>query len=298
MIGRIVILLSLFSIVHLEGLNAQVWCPPGATWYYRDSSTTGSTPGFLRLQYTSDVMLDGQLAQYISVTITEFYNDSAHIYPGFDFHTYQDGPIVYCKTEVGFPWDTLYHFGAVPGDHWDAPHFSWSNECLRITVTDTGTTFINGFALRYMDYTRDSLGYAVHRRITERLGDSEFYFLMEMCTGPFQMIRGLRCYSDDAFGSYDTGISPSCDFLTTINDQPGNRRVMLHPNPGCTHFTLDLPPGPHTITLFDATGRLVLQQRTTDARPVIGTEALPAGLFRIAVCDEQGAVMGATWVKE
>lgn len=43
---------------------------------------------------------------------------------------------------------------------------------------------------------------------------------------------------------------------------------------------------------------MVLRQRTADARPVITTEALPAGLYRITVRDEQGTVMGATWVKE
>jgi hypothetical protein len=72
----------------------------------------------------------------------------------------------------------------------------------------------------------------------------------------------------------------------------------LYPNPGTTHFTLSLPSGPHTITLFDATGRVVLEQRTTDERTVIGTEALPAGLYRIRVSDERGGVMGAMWVKE
>lgn len=32
--------------------------------------------------------------------------------------------------------------------------------------------------------------------------------------------------------------------------------------------------------------------------PVLATEALPAGLYRITVRDERGAVMAATWVKE
>jgi uncharacterized repeat protein (TIGR01451 family) len=79
-----------------------------------------------------------------------------------------------------------------------------------------------------------------------------------------------------------------------------NSKAVLHvmPNPGNDRFTLVLAPGPHTITLFDATGRLVLQQRTTDARPVITTEALPVGLYRITVRDERGGLMGATWVKE
>jgi len=83
-----------------------------------------------------------------------------------------------------------------------------------------------------------------------------------------------------------------------IGEYPGNNKLSVFPNPGTTHFTLDLTPGPHTITLFDAAGRVVLQQRTTDARPVKGTEALPAGLYRIMVRDDLGGVMGATWVKE
>lgn len=79
--------------------------------------------------------------------------------------------------------------------------------------------------------------------------------------------------------------------------------LTLFPNPGTNHFTLSgvegsLTPGPHTITLFDATGRMVLEERTTDTRPLIGTEVLPAGLYRITIRDDHGGVMGATWVKE
>lgn len=74
--------------------------------------------------------------------------------------------------------------------------------------------------------------------------------------------------------------------------------LTVSPNPGTSHFTFDLPPGPHTITLFDATGRMVLQQLTTNTRPVISTEALPAGLYRMAVQDAQGKMMSAPWVRE
>jgi hypothetical protein len=47
-----------------------------------------------------------------------------------------------------------------------------------------------------------------------------------------------------------------------------------------------------------ATGRMVLVHRTTEERPVISTEHLPSGLYRVMVRDELGAVMGVTWVKE
>jgi hypothetical protein len=83
-----------------------------------------------------------------------------------------------------------------------------------------------------------------------------------------------------------------------IDEFTGNNALSIFPNPGTTALTFSLPPGTHTITLFDATGRMVLQQRTAVDRPVIDTEALPAGLYRINVRDAQGAVMGATWVKE
>lgn len=51
------------------------------------------------------------------------------------------------------------------------------------------------------------------------------------------------------------------------------------------------------MTLLDATGRMVLEQRTAEERPMIDTEALLAGLYHITVCNERGAVLGATWVK-
>ncbi|HPF91951.1 MAG TPA: T9SS type A sorting domain-containing protein, partial [Flavobacteriales bacterium] len=130
---------------------------------------------------------------------------------------------------------------------------------------------------------------------TERLGWTMNFSPYPACIivdGPV----GMRCYSDQDITVSFTGLG--CETLAGISDHLAASGLSAFPNPGTTHFSLDLAPGPHTISLFDATGRLVMQQRTTDARPVIATEALPPGLYRIAVRDERGALMGATWVKE
>ena len=124
------------------------------------------------------------------------------------------------------------------------------------------------------------------------------YFSSDMPDTAYIEIVSSIDFSNPVVGSFikvdDLAFSGSVGL-----DQAGScAQLQSFPNPGTTHFTLDLPPAPHTITLFDATGRMVLQQRTTDTRSVIATEALPAGLYRIAVRDEQGAMMGATWVKE
>lgn len=89
-----------------------------------------------------------------------------------------------------------------------------------------------------------------------------------------------------------------CGFTLSTAETSKERPSHPFPNPGTAQFTFELPPGAHTITLFDATGRMVLQQRTTDARPMISTEALPAGVYRITVRDERGLISHAMWVKE
>jgi hypothetical protein len=135
--------------------------------------------------------------------------------------------------------------------------------------------------------------------LTERLDFMEIFINaispMLLVDQPF---GGLRCYSDNDLQWTNPTLQFGCASLVGLANLDRSMATAIYPNPGTTHFTLNLPPGPHTITLFDATGRMVLQQRTTDARPVIATEALPAGLYRISVCDERSEVMGATWVKE
>jgi len=130
---------------------------------------------------------------------------------------------------------------------------------------------------------------------TERIGWSMEFTPFPACMivcGPI----GMRCYSDQDISVNFTGLG--CETLVGISDLSATLPLSVFPNPGTTYFTLDLPPGTHTFTLFDATGRMVLQERTADARPEIDTEGLPAGLYRISVRDAQGGVMGATWVKE
>src|SRR5690606_39290649 len=78
----------------------------------------------------------------------------------------------------------------------------------------------------------------------------------------------------------------------------GAPTLKLMPNPGREHLILELPHGVHTITIFDATGRMVQRHHTTDARPVIATDALPAGVYRVHVGDAHARLTGATWVKE
>lgn len=289
---------SLLSLLLLPLLAcAQSWCPPGAIWSYASQISQYPTDRIYR--YTSDTIVDGQNAKHLLV-VDQYINPNTQLVDTFGLPMHMvtrlndDVVLLWSGTEEA--WDTLYWYGAVPGDSW-APPFATPDECILsgtgdlIEVLDTGTVVINGLPLKFWDI---DLGW-YDGRITERLGWSVAFAPFPGCW--WDVVSGLTCYADQEVSFSISGDLNSC-FLTTGLSSDHQHHFALFPNPGSTHFTLELPPGPHTIILFDARGRMVLQQRTTDARPVITTDTLPAGLYRIAVRDVQGAVMGTTWVKE
>ncbi|MBX2980599.1 MAG: T9SS type A sorting domain-containing protein [Flavobacteriales bacterium] len=281
---------------------AQSWCAPGAEWHL----TTGGYlfSGYLHRTYTGDTLIAGRTAQRLADEgyIISFFSGQPEYLPrsAVHFTSVEDDLVLLLRNNA---WDTLVRFDAVPGDRW---YPGVSEPCGEdhpsgmYQVIDTTTIWVDGLALR--SFTLDGVqadGSLVGGPLltyNERIG-----LLGGLIFEPWCLFDGgyevVRCYSDNEISYQAPEWTDACDLGLRV-DRNGEDQMPPFPNPGTNHFTLDLPPAPHTITLFDATGRMVLQQRTTDARPVIATEALPAGLYRIAVRDEQGGVMGATWVKE
>jgi len=291
---------ALFSLLLLPLLAcAQSWCPPGATWTY--GTDMFGLYGYGQYVYVSDTTVGGQLAHRIDAQGAMSMAGQTpvdHWSQPIAAITAQIGDVVALWSNTEQAWDTLFWLGAVPGDSW-IRRGGPNGDCDpldSLVIMDTTTVVFDGLPLRRWTIDQRANGMSMFTEtFTERLGWTMNFSPYPACIiwdGPV----GMRCYSDQDISVNFTGLG--CETLVGINDQAAILRLSVLPNPGITHFSLDLPPGPHTITLFDATGRMVLQQRTTDARPVIATEVLPAGLYRIAVGDVQGAVMGTTWLKE
>ena len=275
------------------GAVAQVWCPSGATWYYTDSSFIGGTPGYRVLQYVQDTTIGGQPAQQLSNTWYRLIAGVLDPLNSFKFHTYQAGDVVYCKTELSQPWDTLYWFGAVPGDHWHFAGFTDSDPCDRLLVTDTGHVTVGGLSLRYLDYEQDSAGVWVVRRITERFGDDYTFWPQPQC-GLNEVKRGLRCYADDDLGLVSTGIVPACDYTNSIGERAGAAAWSVSPNPAPDGFVFQGTTGNHRAQVFDATGHLVADLTLVSGSRVDAT-AWPAGTYVLRLVDEG---VDLRWVKE
>jgi hypothetical protein len=283
----------LMLVAHLA--NAQSWCPPGAKWTYEYANVLGGYYGVQRVEYVSDTLLGGYTAQRLDQTdvVAPLGSTNFTVYPSFSLYTRYDNEVVFIWDNDG-AYDTLFWFGAVPGDHWNAAGWPDGSNIM-VTVMDTATEVIDGVPLRRL--VVEPLPGSPVDTVYERIGGLHLHinaFNWYVTDVPYD---GLWCYSDQDIDFAMPGVS-DCGFTLSVTHAVKEKDSVPFPNPGSDHFTLSLAPGPHTITLFDATGRMVLQQRTNDARPVISSEALPAGLYRITVRDELGAVMGATWVKE
>jgi hypothetical protein len=278
----------------------QSWCPPGATWVHNYADyLLGGAQGVSRVVYEGDTLVGGFTAQKLRETkVTAPWGSSEYTsftYPNPMITHYADS-IVYTWNVWPGEYDTLMWFDAAPGQFWSAPGTN-DDPYARLTVLDTSTVIIDGVPLRQLLIERSFWEWAPPDTLRERMGFSFNYLNGWSWFITDQPWAGLLCYMDDEINFSSASVT-DCGFTLRVNARSASNVLDLFPNPGTTHFTLDVPPGPHTITLCDATGRVVLEQRTADGRPVIGTEALPAGLYRVTVRDEQGAVSGTTWVKE
>ncbi|MDQ3100438.1 MAG: T9SS type A sorting domain-containing protein [Bacteroidota bacterium] len=275
---------ALFSVFLLINMSAQSWCPPGATWTY--SYMNWTRVGFARFTYVGDTMMAGLAAQKIE-QYTEGYDFgtsspfSEWVEPAF---TTVSGDLV--SIWNGATFDTLYNFSAQPGDSWQVTS---AMNAGTITIVDTGLVVIDDIPLRYL-VTQDN------DTIRERIGSKHRYFFpwyTPVADGPG---GSLRCYSDLDIDYQIPELDAECTFIMGMEELE-NGTIAVFPNPGTDHFTLQLPSGMHELTLFDAQGRLVLQQQLLEERSVISTAHLGSGIFQVLITDPSGRSSGHLWMK-
>jgi hypothetical protein len=219
---------ALLSLAMLPLLvSAQDWCPPGATWHH--TCTNGwAHDGYARYTHVGDTGVGGVTAQHIDQYVEgTAFSEPFAMTMAEPVITADLGDLVTIWNGQGF--DTLFHFAALPGDSWRlAPSGS---PTTFVTVLDTGTLVVGGLSLRFLVTDNDT--------IVERLGALQRVLppwpvlTLDANNGP------LRCYSDVDIqfqaASWDFG----CASFTSVAERSENN-LLPFPNPGSTHFTLEL----------------------------------------------------------
>lgn len=260
---------------------------------YADHMWNGAQ-GVTRVVYEGDTIVGGYTAQKLRETSviapwgsTDY---QSFIYPPM-LTRYADG-VVYAWDAWPGAYDTLMWFSAEPGQFWAAPGMD-NDPYTRLMVLDTSSITIDGVPLRQLIVQRGGWDWMPPDTLRERIGFSFNYlngwswFVTDM---PW---AGLRCYRDAQIQFAAPNVT-DCGFTLSADEIASSTSFVLFPNPGSDHFALSLPPGPHTITLFDPTGRVVMEERTNEQQPMIGTAHLAPGLYMVRVEDHAPL----RWVKE
>lgn len=107
---------------------------------------------------------------------------------------------------------------------------------------------------------------------------------------------------DQAGGSVIQGVQQPYEIFSVGATSPPGLRLQcaVRPNPTATDVLLTADPllwGALSVALYDAGGRLLFQQQTSDAETRIPMAELPAAVYFLTVSNDQGAIQSFQIIK-
>ena len=247
------------------------FAPEGATWHYGEAFAFMGDKSYMTFVAEGDTIIQGITCQKIK----KYGKVGCLGRPSMEF-TYEENGIVYYYNPHHEEFEILYDFTAETGDTWTIFTHESSGDQNVITVRVDSFDFvtINGIALKriYALYEYEFAGwggsdYSNPTVLIERLGDIYYMFNLHtlsymVCDGNYS--TGLRCYEDEEFELYDTGIADSCTYSyiwVGVSDINKIDRVKIFPNPISDRILIesDLATEPKKYIIRDLSGKLVQQ---------------------------------------
>jgi hypothetical protein len=286
---KLILLLSL--VICMQGIEtkAQEWAPDGAEWYY--DYVNFYFAGYVHVTVAGDTMIHDTACRILNrfaVIHNQVSGTTNYINHG-NAYMYSDTDNVYLYENNKFY--TLFDFSATIGDTIIIPQnsnigFGECDSTGKIHVIDTGTMIINGENLRwiYVSPTDDS-HWSIHGHIVEKIGPLNSYMLPEPNICVIDLYEGgpLRCYSDPAFGLYNTGISPECDYLVSVPEMD-EKEIQVYPNPASGTLTINTPGNrSHELRLYNSNGMEIMSRHLSQSHKSIDVSGLRPGLYYIRI---------------
>lgn len=225
---------TLIIIIIFASLNSfsQNFAPIGAKWYY-SVLPPWSWPNdeyYMTVDVTKDSIINGKLFTEVKPSYV--------FCAGYNFNSawiYNEDNIVYFYDTTMNTLQILYNFNASANDSWSIKYRTYNEniDSLKVVVDSTRIQIINSIPLKVLNVRYISLNdtsFSYSSQIIERIGDLWylFNFVYHMASCDTDYPGGLRCYNDSIFGSYSTGIAPSCTYVhTKIDDNPNNQKTQF-----------------------------------------------------------------------
>lgn len=290
-------ILSILFIFSITFSNAQVWCPPGATWHY--DYMNFAVEGFVKFEYNGDTTINTINCKKLDITHSgySYWNSQNYTYSEKKY-TYDSLGVIYFYVDSLSVFDTLYNFDAGPGDKWEMISFHNNHpQCDSVhfvNVLDTGTTIMNSTNLKWLyvnfHYQTDFGIFDSYDTIYERIGTINQYMLpYDGCNAGLDVNEGgtFRCYVDNQFTLLKRTIE-DCDEMPIVgvieNNLDSYFEVFPNPTSGILKLENELQYKIESLRLFDNTGKLVLQFK--DLPSEINLSGFQNGLYFIELITE------------
>lgn len=270
--------------------SAQVWCPPGATWSYTYSNGW-SHEGYARFTYTGDVVLNDTLAQRITI------HEEGMDWPNNTTFSWEDSVFTAVHGDLVSIWtgarfDTLYYFGALPGDHWQRTVLNDMESMQLEVVQDTGSTVIDGIPLRYLAMEDGDT-------LMERLGSLTGFMLPWTALMMDAPGGSLRCYADGDIDFKASWWAYGCASWAGLEELNSAVTFSLSPNPGNGTAHLAWPAfREFDLEVRDALGRIVHRERIVVGSSNVELPYVKAGVYDLLVTARDGTRASAKWIKQ
>ena len=259
-------------------MMSQTFAPVGATWHY--NYTEQGDTGFVKIESTHDTTILGKPCQAVQLKESCKFHGENRISQTGDYevylHTSADSVFLYHEYIDSF--QLLYAFNAQVNDSWSFV-LGRTNmtvvDTVKVEVNSIFTETINSQPIRSLEvsytffpYNSIFVPYITTSKISEVIGDFDFLFnfygvpSLVICDDLYP--SKLRCYSDNSFGNYETGIVDSCTYYGTyvgVNEL-GVTDVNVWPNPvmNTLHVQNNFNEGTD-IYVYDITGNLILTKK-------------------------------------
>ncbi len=216
-------------------LNAQVFAPDDAVWYYTYDPEVTLDDGYQKIEVIGDTLINNKtckILQKTNIGYSYWYQDYYEIDDGKIF-IYEEDSVVYFKKDSIFY--VLYDFSAKAGDSfYSISLFSSCNESFLVEIDSVTTIDFDGVPLKKFHvgeyYYLEKIGYPVYM--------FRFQIPCEPIIGPHHP-GPLRCYFDHEVGNLSTNIVSSCDYITSSNKQKlRNKSFKIYPNPSQSHESI------------------------------------------------------------
>lgn len=219
-------------------IQSQDFAPIGAEWYYHEGQAFSGDINYIKFTSVKDTLIQGEVCRKITKRRKLWCNDR----PMIEYLFTRNDTVFFLDTTFnGF--QILYDFSSQKSDTWiiKTKDENLDIDTIIVTVDSISYTPINGYSLKTLHVTYkkldEGLPFEIQSKILERIGDPQYMFNWthySLVVCDINWTQGLRCYYDEEFGLYSTGIADSCTYTfkwTGMKNNALKPTIVLSPNP-------------------------------------------------------------------